>query len=121
MRTIKNTLYRIRDILKTISQLEERYHTTTSYGMQNSILKSISMKKAQLKSLIKKVGELTNGNILTITFIEETTGDRYIKIYTNISRDDAKLHLNMVDSLYGLKISILEINEVTTQDSWVKL
>lgn len=119
--SLKFTLRRIREIYHEIESLNHKLINVSSYGMQNSILKSLNLKKGHLKSLLKKVGKLTNGNIITITFKDNSTGDTYRKVYTNISREDASLHLEMVARFNNIKITILEIKEVTTQDSWVKL
>ena len=118
---LKSTLRRIREIYNEIENLNHKLINVSSYGMQNSILKSLNLKKGHLRSLLKRVGKLTNGNILTITFRDNSTGDTYRKVYTNISQEDARLHLEMVARFNNIKITILEIKEVTTQDSWVKL
>ena len=118
---LKSTLRRIREIYNEIESLNHKLINVSSYGMQNSILKSLNLKKGHLRSLLKRVGKLTNGNIITITFRDNSTGDTYRKVYTNISREDARLHLEMVARFNNIKLTILEIKEVTTQDSWVKL
>lgn len=89
--------------------------------MRNSLLKSVQLKKGQLRSLMKRISHLTEGNIITITFQVEPSKERYRKIYTNLSKEDAKLHLRMMSSLQDLEITILEIKEVFTKDSLIKL
>lgn len=118
---LKPTLRRIREVYSEIEGLNTKLKQTSSYGMQNSILKSLQLKKDNIRSLLKRVEKLTKGNIITITFRENSSGDTYRKIYTNISKEDASLHLRMVAAFQGLKITILEIKEATTQDSWIKL
>lgn len=118
---LKPTLRRIREVYSEIEGLNTKLKQTSSYGMQNSILKSLQLKKDNIRSLLKRVEKLTKGNIITITFRENSSGDTYRKIYTNISKEDASLHLRMVAGFQGVKITILEIKEVTTQDSWIKL
>ena len=118
---LKPTLRRIREVYSEIEGLNTKLKQTSSYGMQNSILKSLQLKKDNIRSLLKRVEKLTKGNIITIIFRENSSGDTYRKIYTNISKEDASLHLRMVAGFQGVKITILEIKEVTTQDSWIKL
>lgn len=118
---LKPTLRRIREVYSEIEGLNTKLKQTSSYGMQNSILKSLQLKKDNIRSLLRRVDKLTKGNIITITFRENSSGDTYRKIYTNISKEDAGLHLRMVAAFQGVKITILEIKEVTTQDSWIKL
>ena len=118
---LKPTLRRIREVYSEIEGLNTKLKQTSSYGMQNSILKSLQLKKDNIRSLLKRVEKLTKGNIITITFRENSSGDTYRKIYTNISKEDADLHLRMVAGFQGVKITILEIKEVITQDSWIKL
>lgn len=119
---IKPTLIRIRDINNDLISIQHKLNTTNiSYGMRNSLLKSVQLKKGQLKSLMKRISHLTEGNIITITFQVEPSKERYRKIYTNLSKEDAKLHLRMMSSLQDLEITILEIKEVFTKDSLIKL
>ena len=119
---IKPTLIRIRDINNDLISIQHKLNTTNiSYGMRNSLLKSVQLKKSQLKSLMKRISNLTEGNIITITFQVEPSKERYRKIYTNLSKEDAKLHLRMMSSLQDLEITILEIKEVFTKDSLIKL
>lgn len=119
---IKPTLIRIRDINNDLISIQNKLNTSNlSYGMRNSLLKSVQLKKGQLKSLMKRISHLTEGNIITITFQVEPSKERYRKIYTNLSKEDAKLHLRMMSSLQDLEITILEIKEVFTKDSLIKL
>ena len=119
---IKPTLIRIRDINNDLISIQNKLNTSNlSYGMRNSLLKSVQLKKGQLKSLMKRISHLTEGNIITITFQLEPSKERYRKIYTNLSKEDAKLHLMMMGSLQDLEITILEIKEVFTKDSLIKL
>lgn len=119
---IKPPLIRIRDINNDLISIQHKLNTPNiSYGMRNSLLKSVQLKKSQLKSLMKRISNLTEGNIITITFQVEPSKERYRKIYTNLSKEDAKLHLRMMSSLQDLEITILEIKEVFTKDSLIKL
>ena len=119
---IKPTLIRVRDINNDLISIQHKLNTPNiSYGMRNSLLKSVQLKKSQLKSLMKRISNLTEGNIITITFQVEPSKERYRKIYTNLSKEDAKLHLRMMSSLQDLEITILEIKEVFTKDSLIKL
>lgn len=119
---IKPTLIRIRDINNDLISVQNKLNTSNlSYGMRNSLLKSVQLKKGQLRSLMKRISHLTEGNIITITFQVEPSKERYRKIYTNLSKEDAKLHLRMMSSLQDLEITILEIKEVFTKDSLIKL
>ena len=118
---IKPTLIRIRDINNDLISIQHKLNTPISYGMRNSLLKSVQLKKSQLRSLMKRISHLTEGNIITITFQVEPSKERYRKIYTNLSKEDAKLHLRMMGSLQDLEITILEIKEVFTKDSLIKL
>ena len=119
---IKPTLIRIRDINNDLISIQNKLNTSNlSYGMRNSLLKSVQLKKGQLKSLMKRISHLTEGNIITITFQVEPSKERYRKVYTNLSKEDAKLHLIMISSLQDLEINILEIKEVFAKDSLIKL
>ena len=119
---IKPTLIRIRDINNDLISIQNKLNTSNlSYGMRNSLLKSVQLKRGQLKSLMKRISHLTEGNIITITFQVEPSKERYRKVYTNLSKEDAKLHLTMISSLQDLEINILEIKEVFTKDSLIKL
>ena len=119
---IKPTLIRIREIYNDLLSIQHKLqYDTLSYGLRNSLLKSLQIKKSHLKSLMKRITNLTEGNIITITFQLEPSKERYRRIYTNISKEDAKLHLKMLASLEDSKIIILEIKEVFTKDSLIKL
>lgn len=119
---IKPTLIRIRDINNDLISIQNKLNTSNlSYGMRNSLLKSVQLKRGQLESLMKRISHLTEGNIITITFQVEPSKERYRKVYTNLSKEDAKLHLRMMSSLQDLEITILEIKEVFTKDSLIKL
>lgn len=118
---LKPTLNRIRSINEDLINIHHKLEGNISYGVRNSLLKSAQLKKSQLKSLLKRVSNLTEGNIITIIFQVEPNKDRYRKIYTNLSKEDAKLHLNLMSSFQGIDIKILEIKEVFTKDSLIKL
>lgn len=79
------------------------------------------MKKSKRAHLFKQLDDLANGNILYITVRDEKTGDVWRKTYTNLTLEDAKLHLELVASIQDIKISILEVEEITASDFWVKL
>ena len=119
---IKPTLIRIREVYNDLLSIQHKLqYNTLSYGLRNSLLKSLQVKKGHLKSLMKRITNLTEGNIITITFQLEPSKERYRRIYTNISKEDAKLHLKMLASLEDSEIIILEIKEVFTKDSLIKL
>ena len=74
-----------------------------------------------MKSLVKRIGDLTNGNIITITFEDKNTSDRFRIVYTNISQEDAIVHLKLMASLQKGEIIISEVKEVQTKNSLTKL
>lgn len=92
-----------------------------SPGKRQSLIKDKTLKLGKVKSLVKRVEDLANGNILTITFENKGTGERYRIIYTNISQDDAVAHLKLMAYIQGIEIIISEIKEVQTKNSMTKL
>lgn len=119
--SVKELVFRIREVNEQILDLKSRIIDAPSFGHQNSLLKSLQMKRSKRAHLFKKLEDLTNGNILYITVRDEKTGEVWRKTYTNLSIEDAKLHLELVASIQDIKISILEIEEITASDFWVKL
>lgn len=119
---VKSLVYRIKDTIKLIDDLDVRLSISgLSMGKKQALLKDRSLKISKVKSMLKRLDELSSGNILTITFQEEESGDRYRTTYTNISKDDAITHLKLVASIKGVRIQILEVKEVQTQNSLTKL
>ena len=92
-----------------------------SPGKRQSLIKDKTLKLGKVKALVKRVEDLANGNILTITFENKGTGERYRIIYTNIPQDDAVAHLKLMAYLQGIEIIISEIKEVQTKNSMTKL
>lgn len=92
-----------------------------SPGKRQALIKDKILKIGKVKSLAKRIEDLTNGNILTITFENKGSGERFRITYTNISQDDAVAHLKLMANLQGMEIIISEIKEVQTKNSLTKL
>ena len=92
-----------------------------SIGKRQALIKDKTLKIGKEKSLAKRIEDLANGNILTITFENKDSGERYRIVYTNISREDAVAHLKLRANLQGMEIIISEIKEVQTKNSLTKL
>ena len=92
-----------------------------SPGKRQALIKDKTLKICKVKSLAKRIEDLANGNILTITFENKDSGERYRIVYTNISQDDAVAHLKLMANLQGMEIIISEIKEVQTKNSLTKL
>lgn len=92
-----------------------------SPGKRQSLIKDKTLKLGKVKALVKRVEDLANGNILTITFKNKDSGERYRIVYTNISQDDAVAHLKLMANLQGMEIIISEVKEVQTKNSLTKL
>ena len=90
-------------------------------GKRQALIKDKILKIGKVKSLAKRIGDLANGNILTITFDNKDSGERFRIVYTNISQDDAVAHLKLMANLQGMEIIISEIKEVQTKNSLTKL
>lgn len=92
-----------------------------SPGKRQALIKDKILKIGKVKSLAKRIEDLANGNILTITFENKDSGERYRIVYTNISQDDAVAHLKLMANLQGMEIIISEVKEVQTKNSLTKL
>lgn len=120
--SVKGLIYRIKDITRLIQDIDAQLLVPgLSPGKRQSLIKDKTLKLGKVKALVKRVEDLANGNILTITFENKGTGERYRIIYTNISQDDAVAHLKLMAYLQGIEIIISEIKEVQTKNSMTKL
>ena len=111
--SVKGLIYRIKDLSKLIQDIDIRLSIPG--------LKDRTLKLGKVKSLVKRIGDLTNGNIITITFEDKNTSDRFRIVYTNISQEDAIVHLKLMASLQKREIIISEVKEVQTKNSLTKL
>ena len=115
-------IYRIKELTKMVQDIDTRLSMPVlSIGKRQALIKDKTLKLGKVKALVKRVEDLANGNILTITFENKDTGERYRIIYTNISQDDAIAHLKLMAYLRGIEIIITEIKEVQTKNSMTKL
>lgn len=120
--SVKGLIYRIKDMTRLIQDIDAQLSVPgLSPGKRQSLIKDKTLKLGKVKALVKRVEDLANGNILTITFENKGTGERYRIIYTNLSQDDAIAHLKLMAYLRGIEIIISEIKEVQTKDSMTKL
>lgn len=120
--SVKGLIYRIKDMTRLIQDIDAQLLVPgLSPGKRQSLIKDKTLKLGKVKALVKRVEDLANGNILTITFENKGTGERYRIIYTNISQDDAVAHLKLMAYLQGMEIIISEIKEVQTKNSMTKL
>ena len=120
--SVKGLIYRIKDMTRLIQDIDAQLLVPgLSPGKRQSLIKDKTLKLGKVKALVKRVEDLANGNILTITFENKGTGERYRIIYTNISQDDAVAHLKLMAYLHGIEIIISEIKEVQTKNSMTKL
>lgn len=120
--TVKSQIYRLRDLIGNVNRIESSLLVPgISPGKRQSLIKEKILALSKVKSLVKRIEDLANGNILTITFQDINTQERFRIIYTNLSQDDARVHLKMMAELNHRKIEILEIKEVQTKNSLTKL
>ena len=120
--SVKGLIYRIKDLSKLIQDIDIRLSIPgLSPGKKQALIKVRTLKLGKVKSLVKRIGDLTNGNIITITFEKKNTSDRFRIVYTNISQEDAIVHLKLMASLQKRKIIISEVKEVQTKNSLTKL
>lgn len=120
--SVKGLIYRIKDLSKLIQDIDFRLSIPgLSPGKKQALIKDRTLKLGKVKSLVKRVGDLTKGNIITITFEDKNTSDRFRIVYTNISREDAIVHLKLMASLQKREIIISEVKEVQTKNSLTKL
>lgn len=120
--SVKGLIYRIKDLSKLIQDIDIRLSIPgLSPGKKQALIKDRTLKLGKVKSLVKRIGDLTNGNIITITFEDKNTSDRFRIVYTNISQEDAIVHLKLMTSLQKREIIISEVKEVQTKNSLTKL
>lgn len=120
--SVKGLIYRIKDLSKLIQDIDFRLSIPgLSPGKKQALIKDRTLKLGKVKSLVKRVGDLTKGNIITITFEDKNTSDRFRIVYTNVSQEDAIVHLKLMASLQKREITISEIKEVQTKNSLTKL
>lgn len=120
--SVKGLIYRIKDLSKLIQDIDIRLSIPgLSPGKKQALIKDRTLKLGKVKSLVKRIGDLTNGNIITITFEDKNTSDRFRIVYTNISQEDAIVHLKLMASLQKREIIIAEVKEVQTKNSLTKL
>lgn len=120
--SVKGLIYRIKDLSKLIQDIDIRLSIPgLSPGKKQALIKDRTLKLGKVKSLVKRIGDLTNGNIITITFEDKNTSDRFRIVYTNISQEDAIVHLELMASLQKREIIISEVKEVQTKNSLTKL
>lgn len=120
--SVKGLIYRIKDLSKLIQDIDIRLSIPgLSPGKKQALIKDRTLKLGKVKSLVKRIGDLTNGNIITITFKDKNTSDRFRIVYTNISQEDAIVHLKLMASLQKREINISEVKEVQTKNSLTKL
>lgn len=120
--TVKSQIYRLRDLMKNVERIETSLSDPSiSPGKRQSLLKEKTFAMSKVKSLAKRIEDLANGNILTITFEDKTSKERFRIVYTNLSEDDARTHLQMIAELNQRQIEVLEVKEVQTKNSLTKL
>lgn len=120
--SVNGLIYRIKDLSKLIQDIDIRLSIPgLSPGKKQALIKDRTLKLGKVKSLVKRIGDLTNGNIITITFEDKNTSDRFRIVYTNISQEDAIVHLKLTASLQKREIIISEVKEVQTKNSLTKL
>ena len=120
--SVKGLIYRIKDLSKLIQDIDIRLSIPgLSPGKKQALIKDRTLKLGKVKSLVKRIGDLTNGNIITITFEDKNTSDRFRIVYTNISQEAAIVHLKLMASLQKREIIISEVKEVQTKNSLTKL
>lgn len=120
--SVKGLIYRIKDLSKLIQDIDIRLSIPgLSPVKKQALIKDRTLKLGKVKSLVKRIGDLTNGNIITIIFEDKNTSDRFRIVYTNISQEDAIVHLKLMASLQKREIIILEVKEVQTKNSLTKL
>ena len=59
--------------------------------------------------------------VVSVTFLEENSGIKWKRLYTNVSVEDVKSHLKLISYLKEENIQILEIQETKTKNSLTKL
>lgn len=120
--SVKGLIYRIKDLIKLIQDIDFMLSIPgLSPGKKQALIKDRIIKLGKVKSLVKRVEDFTKGNIITITFEDKNTSDRFRVVYTNVSQEDAIVHLKLMASLQKREITILEVKEVQTKSFLTKL
>lgn len=120
-RSVKELVIRIRESYNLINSIVEQLKGNCSPGKRQSLLKQQIHHESRLKSLAKRLDDMVKGNIVTLTFRDTNTSNKYRIVYTNISAEDAEYHLKLMMQMKGITIEVLEIKEVKTQNAWTKL
>lgn len=118
---IKQITLSIWDCLKRLEILADQFNRSTSKGKRNSLNKEAQFVKAKITHSFKRIAKLVDGNIISVTFLEENSGIKWKRLYTNVSIEDVKSHLKLISYLKEENIKIIEIQETKTKDSLEKL
>lgn len=118
---IKQITISIWDCLKRLEFLADQLNRSTSPGKRNSLKKDIQFVRAKITHSFKRIAKLVDGNIISVTFLEENSGIKWKRLYTNVSVEDVKSHLKLISYLKEENIQILEIQETKTKNSLTKL
>lgn len=120
--SLKSQIHRLRDIVKNLNRIDESLSVTNiSPGKKQSLLKERVLTMGKIKSIAKKIEDLSKGNIITISFRDNDTQEMFRVVYTNLSQEDAILHLKLVAEFRRQNITIIEVKEVNTSNSLYKL
>lgn len=118
---IKQITISIWDCLKRLEILVDQFNRSTSRGKRNSLSKDIHFVRGKITHSFKRIAKLVDGNIISVIFLEENSGIKWKRLYTNVSMEDVKSHLKLISYLREENIKILEIHETKTKDSLTKL
>lgn len=118
---IKQITLSIWDCLKRLEILADKFNRSTSKGKRNSLNKEAQFVRAKITHSFKRIAKLVDGNIISVTFLEENSGIKWKRLYTNVSIEDVKSHLKLISYLKEENIKIIEIQETKTKDSLEKL
>lgn len=118
---IKQITLSIWDCLKRLEILANQFNRSTSKGKRNSLNKEAQFVRAKITHSFKRIAKLVDGNIISVTFLEENSGIKWKRLYTNVSIEDVKSHLKLISYLKEENIKIIEIQETKTKDSLEKL
>lgn len=120
--SLKSQIHRLRDIVKNLNRIDESLSVTNiSPGKKQSLLKERVLTMGKIKSIAKKIEDLSKGNIITISFRDNDTQEMFRVVYTNLSQEDAILHLKLMAEFRRQNITIIEVKEVNTSNSLYKL
>ena len=86
-------------------------------GQRQAWLKLQHSYESKLRHLAQRIQGYLQGNIIQIIFKNTETNQKYEITYTNISREDATYHLEMVMNYRKVNIQILDIKEMRTENS----